>query len=161
MAAVAWDATENIQTTKDRVSNLEGRMEDTEVMAMEVDERFLEVENKISELKIDVMMLVACRESQGWDLQQIWDVVVDQQGLINQLQDQIDLLREQVLALQHGAANPIIVKEYELEMDSDLELEGMEVMDDDDSKVVMYYPAPLGLLVPIEDGETTAVSSAW
>ena len=87
--------------------------------------------------------------------------MVDQQGLINQLQDQIDLLREQVLALQHGAANPIIVKEYELEMDSDLELEGMEVMDDDDSKVVMYYPAPLGLLVPIEDGETTAVSSAW
>ena len=71
MAAVAWDATENIQTTKDRVSNLEGRMEDAEVMAMEVDERFLEVENKISELKMDMMMLVTCRESQGWDLQQI------------------------------------------------------------------------------------------
>ena len=64
------------------------------------------------------------------------------------------------MALQHGAANPIIVKEYELEMDSDLELEGMEVMDDDNNKVIMYYPVPPGLLVPIKDGEMTAVSSA-
>ena len=46
-------------------------------------------------------------------------------------------------------------------MDLDSESEGVEVMDDDDSEVVMYYPVPLGLLVPIEDGETTAVSSAW
>ena len=161
MATVARDATENIQATRDWVSNLEGRMEDAEVVAMEVDEWFSEVENKINELKLDMMMLVACRESQGWDLQWIWDVVVDQQGLIIQLQDQIDLLREQVLELQHGAANPIVIEEYELETDSDLESEGMEVMDDDDSEVIMYYLAPPGLLVPIKDGETTAVSSAW
>ena len=83
MATVARDATENIQMTKDRVSNLEGRMEDAEVMAMEVDERFSEAENKISELKMDVTILVARWESQGWDLQRIWDIVVDQQGLIN------------------------------------------------------------------------------
>ena len=87
MATVAWDATENIQVTRDRVSNLEGRMEDTEVVAMEVDEWFSEAENKINKLKMDVTMLVACQESQGWDLQQIRDVVVDQQGLIIQLQD--------------------------------------------------------------------------
>ena len=156
MAVVAWDATENIQATRDRVSNLGGRMEDAEVVAMEVDERFSEAENKITELKIDVTMLVVRR-----DLQRIRDVVVDQQGLIIQLQDQIDLLREQVLALQHGAANPIIVEEYELETDLDSESEGIEVMDDNDNKVIMYYPAPPGLLVPIKDGETTAVSSAW
>ena len=161
MATVARDATENIQMTKDQVSNLEGRMEDAEVIAMEVDERFSEAENKISELKMDVTILVARWESQGWDLQRIWDIVVDRQGLINQLQDQINLLREQVLALQHGAANPIVVEEYKLETDSDLESEGMEVIDDDDNEVIMYYPAPPGLLVPIEDGETTAVSSAW
>ena len=63
--------------------------------------------------------------------------------------------------MQHGAANPIVVEEYKLETDSDLESEGMEVMDDDNSEVIMYYPAPPGLLVPIEDGETTTVSSAW
>ena len=161
MAAVARDATENIQATRDWVSNLEGRMEDAEVMAMEVDERFSEVENKINELKLDMMMLVARWESQGQDLQWIRDVVVDQQGLIIQLQDQIDLLREQVLALQHGAANPIIVEEYKLETDSDSSSEGVEVMDEDNDEVVMYYPAPPRLLVLIEDGETTAVSSAW
>ena len=38
MATVAWDATENIQATRDWVSNLEGRIEDVEVVAMEVDE---------------------------------------------------------------------------------------------------------------------------
>ena len=47
MAAVAQDATENIQATRDRVSNLEGQMEDVEVVAMEVDEQFSEAENKI------------------------------------------------------------------------------------------------------------------
>ena len=65
------------------------------------------------------------------------------------------------MALQHRAANPIVIKEYELEMDSDLELEGLEVMNEDDEEVVMYYLAPPGLLVPIEDEETTTVSSAW
>ena len=74
MAAVARDATENIQAMRDQVSNLEGRMEDAEVVAMEVDERFSEAENKINELKMDVMMLVAHRESQGRDLQWIRDV---------------------------------------------------------------------------------------
>ena len=161
IAAVTRDTTENIQVTRDRVSNLEGRMEDAEVVAMEVDERFSEAENKINELKMDVTMLVTRRESQGRDLQWIRDVVVDQQGLIIQLQDQIDLLREQVLALQHGAANPIAIEEYELETDLDSELEGVEVMDEDDEEVVMYCLAPPGLLVLIEDGEMTAVSSAW
>ena len=161
MAMVARDATENIQAMRGWVSNLEGRMEVVEVVAMEVDKRFLEAENKIIELNMDVTMLVACWESQGQDLQRIRDVVVDQQGLIIQLQDQINLLREQVLALQHRAANPIVVEEYELETDSDLSSEGVEVMDKDDDEVVMYYLAPPGLLVPIEDGETTAVSSAW
>ena len=156
MAVVAWDATKNIQATRDQVSNLGGRMEDAEVVAMQVDERFSEAENKITELKMDVTMLVVRR-----DLQWIQDVVVDQQGPIIQLQDQIDLLREQVLVLQHGAANPIIVEEYELETDSDSESEGMEVMDDDNNKVIMYYPVPPGLLVPIKDGEMTAVSSSW
>ena len=85
MAAVARDATENIQAMRDRVSNLEGRMEVVEVVAMEVDKWFSEAENKINELKMDVMMLVAHRESQGRDLQRIQDVVVDQQGLIIQL----------------------------------------------------------------------------
>ena len=46
-------------------------------------------------------------------------------------------------------------------MDSDSESEGVEVIDKDEDEVVMYYPAPPGLLVPIEDEETTAVSSAW
>ena len=147
MAMVARDATENIQAMRDWVSNLEGRMEDAEVVAMEVDERFSEVENKINELKLDMMMLVTRRKSQGQDLQWIRDVVVDQQGLIIQLQDQIDLLREQVLALQHGAANPIIVEEYELETDLDSSSEGVEVMDEDNDEVVMYYLAPPRLLV--------------
>ena len=82
MAAVAWDATENIQAMRDWVFNLEGWMEDVEVVAMEVDEWFSEAENKINKLKMDVTMLVARRESQGRDLQQIQDMVVDQQGLI-------------------------------------------------------------------------------
>ena len=73
MAVVAWDATENIQAMRDRVSNLGGRMEDVEVVAMEVDERFSEAKNKITELKMDVTMLVVRR-----DLQRIWDMVVDQ-----------------------------------------------------------------------------------
>ena len=62
---------------RDRVLNLEEQMEDVEVIQMEVDKWFLEVENKINELKTDVTMLVAQRDIMGWDLQRIWDVVVD------------------------------------------------------------------------------------
>ena len=159
MAMVAWDATENIQATRDWVSNLEGRIEDVEVIAMEVDEWFSEAENKINELKMDVMMLVAQRDMMGRDLCRIRDVMVDQQGMITNLHELVDLLREQVLALQHGAGNPIVV-DLAGEMDLDSSLEGVEVLDDN-SDVVMYYPAPQGLLVPIEDGESTAVSLTW
>ena len=58
IAAVAQDTTKNIQSTRDQVSNLEGWIEDVEVVQMEVDERFSEVENKINKLKTDVKMLV-------------------------------------------------------------------------------------------------------
>ena len=59
MAVVARNATKNIQLMRDWVSNLEGQMEDVEVIMMEVDERFSEAENKINELKTDMTMLVA------------------------------------------------------------------------------------------------------
>ena len=62
---------------RDRVLNLEEQMEDVEVIQMEVDKWFSEVENKINELKTDVTMLVAQQDIMGWDLQRIWDVVVD------------------------------------------------------------------------------------
>ena len=62
---------------RDRVLNLEGQMEDMEVIQMEVDKWFSEVENKINKLKTDVIMLVAQRDIMGWDLQRIRDVVVD------------------------------------------------------------------------------------
>ena len=160
MATVAWDATENIQVMRDQVSNLEGQMEDAEVVAMEVDEWFSEAENKINELKMDVTMLVARQDMMGRDLCRIWDIVVDQQGMITDLHESVDLLREQVLVLQHGAGNPIVIN-LAGETDLDSSSEGVEVLDDDDNDVVMYYPAPQGLLVLIEDGESTAVSSAW
>ena len=118
------------------------------------------VENKINELKIDVTMLVARQDMMGRDLCRIRDIVVDQQGMITDLHKLVDLLREQVLVLQHGAGNPIVI-DLAREMDSDSSSEGVEVLDDDNNDVVMYYPAPQGLLVLIEDGELTAVSSAW
>ena len=154
IATVAWDTTENIQSMRDRVSNLEGWMEDAEVVQMEVDKQFIEAENKINELKIDVTMLVATWARMGRDLQRIQDMVVDQQDMITDLHELVDLLREQVLALQHGAGNPIVIEDFS-GMDSDSEGSG----DNDD--VVMYYPAPEGLLVPIKDEESTAVSSTW
>ena len=63
--------------------------------------------------------------------------MIDQQGLINLLQDQVDLLREQVLVLQHGVGNPIVIEDLGGETDSDSSSEGIEVSDDDDD-VVMY-----------------------
>ena len=128
-------------------------MEDVEVVQMEVDEQFTEAENKINELKLNVKMLVAMWDWVGWDLQWIRDVVVDQQDMITNLHELVDLLREQVLALQHGAGNPIVIKDF-----SRTDSESEDSRDDDD--VIMYYPAPEGLLVPIED-ESTAVSSTW
>ena len=128
-------------------------MEDVEVIQMEVDERFTEAENKINKLKLNVKMLVAMWDWVGWDLQWIRDVVVDQQDMITNLYELVDLLREQVLALQHGAGNPIVIKDF-----SGTDSESEDSRDDDD--VIMYYPAPEGLLVPIED-ESTAVSSTW
>ena len=89
----------------------------------------------------------------GWDLQWIRDVAVDQQDMITNLHELVDLLREQVLALQHGAGNPIVIKDF-----SRTDSESEDSRDDDD--VIMYYLAPEGLLVPIED-ESTAVSSTW
>ena len=85
---------------------------------------------------------------------------MDQQEMITDLHELVDLLREQVLALQHGAGNPIVIKDLGGDTDSDLSLEGIEVLDDDDD-VTMYYPAPEGLLVLIEDEESTAVSLTW
>ena len=160
MATVAQDATKNIQSTRDQVSNLEGRIEDAEVVQMEVDEWFSEVENKINELKTDVTMLVVRWDMMGQDLQRIRDVVVDQQEMITNLHELVDLLREQVLVLQHGAGNPIIIEDLGGDTDSDLSSEGVEVLDDDDD-VIMYYPAPEGLLVPIEDEGLTAVLLTW
>jgi len=140
MAMSARDATENIQTTRDRVANLEERMEDTELVHMEVDERLILVERDINEAKFDVTMLVATRDRMGRDLHNL-----------------VDLLREQVLALQHGAGNPIVIEDF-----GGTDSEDSESSEDDDEDVVMFYPAPEGLLVPIEDDEgSTAVSSAW
>ena len=62
---------------RDRVLNLEGQMEDVEVIQMEVDKWFSEVENKINKLKTDVIMLVAQQDIMGWDLQRIRDVMVN------------------------------------------------------------------------------------
>jgi len=155
MAVSARDATENIQVTRDKVSNLEERMEDTELVHMEVDERLTLVEWDVNEAKFDVTMLVATWDRMGWDLQRIRDVVVDQQDMITDLHNLVDLLREQVLALQHGAGNPIVIEDFGGTDSEDSESSG----DDDD--VVMFYPAPEGLLVPIEDDEATAVSSVW
>ena len=157
MAVSARDATENIQTTRDRVVNLEERMEDTELVHMEVDERLTLVERDVNEAKFDVTMLVATRDRMGRDLQRIRDVVVDQQDMITDLHNLVDLLREQVLALQHGAGNPIVIEDF-----GGTDSEDSESSEDDDDDVVMFYPAPEGLLVPIEDDEgSTAVSSAW
>ena len=80
--------------------------------------------------------------------------------MITNLHKLVDLLREQVLALQHGVGNPIVIEDLGGDMDSDLSSEGIEVPDDNDD-VIMYYLAPEGLLVPIEDEELTAVSSTW
>ena len=157
MATSARNATENIQTTRDKVSNLEDRMEDTELVHMEVDERLTLVERDVNEAKFDVMMLVATRDRMGRDLQRIRDVVVDQQDMITDLHNLVDLLREQVLALQHGAGNPIVIEDIGGTDSEDSE----SSEDDDDDDVVMFYPAPEGLLVPIEDDGSTAVSSAW
>jgi len=155
MAISARDTTENIQATRDKVSNLEERMEDTELVHMEVDERLTLVERDINEAKFDVTMLVATRDRMGWDLQRIRDVVVDQQDMITDLHNLVDLLREQVLALQHGAGNPIVIEDF-----GGTDSEGSESSwNDDDDDVVMFYPAPEGLLVPIKDDEETAVSS--
>ena len=80
-------------------------------------------------------------------------MVVDQQDMITDLHEWVDLLREQVLALQHGAGNPIIIEDFG-RTDSE------SSKDRDDNDVVMYYPALEGLLVLIDDKESTTVSSA-
>jgi len=157
MAVLARDATENIQATRDKVSNLEERMDDTELVHMEVDERLTLVERDVNEAKFDMTMLVATRDRMGRDLQWIRDVVVDQQDMIADLHNLVDLLREQVLALQHGAGNPIVIEDFGGTDSEHSESSG----DNDDDDVVMFYPAPEGLLVPIEDDEETAVSSVW
>jgi len=154
------DATQDIQLTIDRVGDLSTRMDDTELVHMEVDERLHVVERDAVELKMDVTMLVAERETnreqmeragQRWE--QIRDVVVDQQDMITDLHNLVDLLREQILALQHGAGNPIVIEDFGGTDSEDSDL------DYDDNDVVMFYPAPEGLLVPIEDDEETAVTS--
>jgi len=160
VAMNAQDATQDIQLTIERVGDLSIRMEDTELVHMEVDERLLVVERDAAELKMDITMLVAERETnreqmeragQCWE--QIRDVVVDQQGMITDLHNLVDLLREQILALQHGAGNPIVIEDFG---GTDSEDSDSDYNDDD---VVMFYPAPEGLLVPIEDDEETAVTS--
>jgi len=123
---------------------------------MEVDEWLELVEQDARELKADITMLVVERETNreqmeraGVRWEQIRDVVVDQQGMITDLHNLVDLLREQVLALQHGAGNPIVIKDFGGTDSEDSDEDG----DDDD--VVMFYLAPEGLLVLIDDEEET------
>ena len=83
----------------------------------------------------------------AWDLGQLATCVLAQQNKIRVMEERMDAMREMILALEHTAANPIVVDEEEMVVE---ESKSGEELETEENKVVVPIPV-LGRLIPIEE----------
>ena len=116
-------------------------------------EQLLALEGKVTDLEVGYTELLALGREQvetttqsAQALGQLATVVLAQQGKIHLMEEQMDTMREMILALEHTQENPIMVDEEEMAVSNVLG-EELEV---EENEVAIPIPVP-GRLVPIED----------
>ena len=118
-----------------------------------VSERLFTLEGKVTDLEAGYTELLAL----GWEqvettthlaraLSQLATAVLAQQGKIHAMEEQMDVMQEMILVLEHTQENPIVVDEEEMAV-SDGSGEELEI---EENEVAIPIPVP-GRLVPIED----------
>ena len=117
----------------ERISMLEDRMADVECGL----NGLLELGQEQTE--------TSTRTAQG--LGQLATCVLAQQNKIRAMEEQMDVMREMILVLEHMAANPIVVNEEEMAV---VESESGEELEIEENKVAVPIPVP-GRLIPIEE----------
>ena len=80
-------------------------------------------------------------------LGQLVTCVLAQQNKIRAMEEHMDVMREMILALEHTAANPIVVNEEETVVEDSESGEELEI---EENEVVVPIPVP-GRLIPIEE----------
>ena len=85
------------------------------------------------------------RTAQG--LGQLATCVLAQQNKIRVMEERMDAMREMILALEHTAANPIMVDEEETVV---VDSESGEELETEENEVAVPIPVP-GRLIPIEE----------
>ena len=80
-------------------------------------------------------------------LGQLATCVLAQQNKIRAMEERMDVMREMILALEHTAANPIIVDEEETVVEGSESGEELEI---EENEIAVPIPAP-GRLIPIEE----------
>ena len=116
----------------ERLSALEGKVTDLEAGYTEL--------LVLGREQVEMMMQSACA------LGQLATVVLAQQGKIHSMEEQMDVMREMILALEHIPENPIVVDKEEMVV-SDGSGEELEVIENEVA-VPILVPSRL---IPIED----------
>ena len=80
-------------------------------------------------------------------LGQLATCVLAQQNKIRAMEERMDTMREMILALEHTAANPIVVNEEEMAVAGSESGEELEI---EENEVAVPIPVP-GRLIPIEE----------
>ena len=119
--------------TAERIGALEDKMADVEQSL----HRLLELGRE--------QMETLTRTARG--LGQLATCVLAQQNKIRAMEEHMDAMREMILALEHMAANPIVVDEEETVVE---ESESGEELETEENEVVVPIPVP-GRLIPIEE----------
>ena len=88
---------------------------------------------------------MSMRTAQG--LGQLATCVLAQQNKIRVMEERMDMMREMILALEHTVANPIVVDEGEMVVESSESGEELEI---EENEVAVPIPVP-GQLIPIEE----------
>ena len=116
-------------------------------------ERISALEGKVADLEAGYTKLLAL----GWEqvetssraargLGQLATVVLAQQHKIRVMDEQMDVMREMILALEHTQVNPIVMDKEEMAVSE----ESREELEIEENEVAVPILAP-GQLIPIED----------
>jgi len=147
--AEMWGRAMNTSDAMDRmevdVDDIKERLENVELVYMEVDQQVVQLEWELANSQQDVAMLVSERMRMGEQWEQLWDVVLQQTDLITELQGFMFLMNERLVAAQHGPGNLIMVEDDDNKEDRDPE---DEVFDEDH----VFFPPP-GLAVAFDKYE--------
>ena len=131
--AEAWGKVANASGAVD-VNNLKEWMGNVELVHKEVNQWVIQLEWELVNSQQDVVMLVVEQEQMGEWWEQIWNVIVDQTRVIQELTNFMHLVNKWAVVAQHGPGNLIMVddrEDHEREADELLEFYAHPVIPED------------------------------